>query len=108
MAVDQIKALSQRRLHDSTHSANTSAGQRSMHALREPPGHPLGLGLGDGEGVGDGVGPSIVEPMAPNLISEKITLALACLDSTSFGTPDVVGQVPRAAPGSLESTGYVE
>jgi len=65
-------------------------------------------GDGDGPGAGDGVGPPLVEPMAPNLISEKVTLALACLDSTSFGTPDVVGQLPRAAPGSVESTGYVE
>ena len=80
-----------------------------MHALSDPPGQPLGLGDGDGDGglgVGDGVGePEVVVPILPNLMSENVTLALPWLDSTSFGSPDVVGQGPRAAPGSEESTG---
>merc|ERR1712113_755852 len=103
--------LAQRLLQDSTHCANTSAGQRSMQAVNNPPGQSEGdgVGLGLGDGVGAGLGPpEIVEPIGPNLMSEKITCELACLDSTSFGTPDVVGQEPRSAPGSVESTGYVE
>merc|ERR1739848_11058 len=96
---------------DSTHAVNTSGGHRSMQAFREPPGQPLGdgdgLGVGVGDGVGDGLGdgPSVVEPMGPYLMSEKVTLESACALSTSLGTPEDVGQVPRADPGLVESTG---
>jgi len=103
--------LAQRFWQDFTHAAKMSAGQRSIQAFNDPPGQSEGdgVGLGLGDGVGAGLGPpEIVEPMGPNLMSEKITCELACWDSTSFGTPDVVGQEPRSAPGSLESTGYVE
>jgi len=81
-----------------------------MQAFNDPPGQPDGLGDGVGVGAGLGVGvgvgdPSVVEPMGPNLMSEKVTLEFACFASTSLGSPDVVAQVPRAAPGSEESTG---
>ena len=103
-------AWGQRLLQLSAHCAKMSAGHKSMHALSDPPGQPLGLGDGDGDGVGlglgDGVGePEVVVPILPNLMSENVTLALPWLDSTSFGSPDVVGQGPRAAPGSEEPTG---
>jgi len=95
---------------DSTHAANASGGHKSMQAFREPPGQSLGVGDGlgvGGDGVGDGLGegPSVVEPMGPYLMSEKVTLESACALSTSLGTPEVVGQVPRADPGEVESTG---
>lgn len=96
---------------DFTHAANASDGHKSMQASREPPGQSLGVGDGlGGLGVGDGLGegPSVVEPIAPYLMSENVTLALACLLSTSLGTPEVVAQVPRTDPGVVESTGYVE
>jgi len=64
-------------------------------------------GDGDGVGVGLGVGEGegTVEPMAPTLISENLTLAFACLDSTSLGTPDVMAQVPLLEPGWEPSVG---
>merc|ERR1711998_351025 len=46
-----------------------------------------------------------VEPMAPTLMSEKITFAFACFDSTSLGTPEVMSQVPRLEPGWEPSVG---
>merc|ERR1712130_354475 len=55
-----IISLAQRRWHDSTHAANTSGGQRSMQAVKEPPGQSLGDGVGEGTGVGDGVGAAVV------------------------------------------------
>jgi len=68
-----------------------------------------GEGVGDGVGVGVGDGPSVVLPIGPKRMSENLTFAvLPCADSTSAGTPDEVEHVPRAAPGSEESTGYVE
>lgn len=42
-----------------------------------------------------------VEPMSPNLILEKTTWAFGDWFSTSAGTPDVVAQEPRAAPGAV-------
>ena len=83
-----------------------------MQASKEPPGQSDGAGDGEGEGEGesDGVGdgPSVVVPMGPYLMSEKITLALSCSLSTSFGTPEVFAQVPRSEPGVVASFGYVE
>jgi hypothetical protein len=40
-----------------------------------------------------------VLPMGPNLMLEKITLELGDCASTVAGTPELVEQVPRAAPG---------
>merc|ERR1712029_906423 len=78
----QTTRPAQRLWQASTHAAKASTGHRSMHASREPPGHPLGLGDGDGDGVGvgdgDGVGPAVVEPIGPNLMSENFTLESAC------------------------------
>merc|ERR1712187_6823 len=105
------RTLAHRRLQDSTHWANTSAGHKSMQLSKEPPGQSDGVGEGEGDGgagVGPGLGPGTVEPIGPNLMSEKMTCAFACLASTSAGTPEEVEHEPRAAPGSLESTGYVE
>merc|ERR1719213_502252 len=81
-----------------------------MQASKEPPGQSEGDGEGDGVGEGEGVGegPSVVEPMGPYLMSEKVTLESACLLSTSFGTPDVFAQVPLSDPGVVASFGYVE
>lgn len=42
---------------------------------------------------------SKVELMGPNLMLENLTLLLGTLASTSAGTPEVVGQLPRSAPG---------
>lgn len=83
-----------------------------MQASREPPGQSdgvgdgVGVGAGDGVGVGAGEGPEgTVEPIAPTLMSEKITLALACWDSTSLGTPEVRGHEPLFEPGWEPSVG---
>jgi len=81
-----------------------------MQASKEPPGQPdgdgEGVGVGVGVGVGAGDGPEgTVEPMAPTLISEKITFAFACFDSTSLGTPEVMAQDPRLEPGWEPSVG---
>ena len=51
---------------------------------------------------------SKVLPIGPNLMLEKMTLLSGACDSTSAGTPEVVGQVPRTAPALVEFTGYVE
>merc|ERR1712071_418952 len=101
----QTSTLLQRLWQDSTHGANASAGHKSMQALKLPPGQSPGVGVGVGAGgVGLGVGEeSVVEPMGPNLMSEKITWEFACADSTSVGLPDSVEQYPRRAPGSVES-----
>jgi len=78
----QTSTPGQRRLHDSTHGAKASAGHKSMQLLKLPPGQPEGVGLGVGAGgvgvgvglgLGPGVGESVVEPIGPNLMSEKIT-----------------------------------
>lgn len=59
--------------------------------------------------VGDGVPvppPPValnVEPMAPNLMFEKVTDAPADDASTSVGCPVEVAQVPRLIPGLLGS-----
>lgn len=60
-----------------------------------------GVGLGGGVGFGFGVvreGPK-VEPMSPTRISENFTFAFGNCLSTSAGTPEVIGQGPRNAPG---------
>lgn len=44
-----------------------------------------------------------VDPIGPNLMLEKTTLELGLFFSRSPGTPEVVGQVPRATPGLLGS-----
>merc|ERR1719375_730369 len=84
-----------------------------MQAIKLPPGQSPGVGVGVGVGaggvglgVGVGVGEaSVVEPMGPNLMSEKITWDVACADSTSLGTPESAEQYPRRVPGSVEPTG---
>jgi len=81
-----------------------------MQASREPPGQSDGVGDGVGEGVGVGLGVGegegfTVEPMGPTLMSENLTLASACLDSTSLGTPDVMAQLPLLEPGWEPSVG---
>merc|ERR1712048_98433 len=103
-------AEAQRRWQGFTHSAKTSAGQRSMQASREPPGQSDGVGEGEGDGVGVGLGVGegpgfTVEPIAPTLMSENLTLAFACLASTSLGTPDVMAQEPLVEPGWEPSVG---
>lgn len=40
-----------------------------------------------------------VDPIGPYLILEKATLELGLLFSTSRGSPEEVGQAPRATPG---------
>jgi len=72
------------------------------HVQHPAPGDGDGVGLG--LGVGEGEGPT-VEPMAPTLMSENFTLASACWDSTSLGTPDVMAQVPLLEPGWEPSVG---
>merc|ERR1712137_1394463 len=99
-----------RRWQDSTHAAKASAGQRSMQASKDPPGQPEGDGEGVGEGVGDGVGlgegPGFtVDPIAPTSMSENLTFAFACFDSTSLGTPEVMAQEPLLEPGWEPSVG---
>merc|ERR1712036_188431 len=85
-----------------------------MQATKLPPGQSPGVGEGAGGvgvgagGVGLGVGEaSVVEPIGPNLMSEKITWDLACADSTSSGLPESAEQYPRRAPGSVDPTGKV-
>ena len=56
--------------------------------------------LAELEGAGDELPVLLnVEPMSPHLMFEKTTLAFGLCDSTWAGTPEVVGQVPRATPG---------
>jgi hypothetical protein len=45
----------------------------------------------------------VVDPIAPILMLLNLTVASGCWDSTSEGTPEVVGQGPRAMPGLLAS-----
>ncbi len=45
----------------------------------------------------------VVEPIAPILILLNLTVASGCWASTSEGTPDEVGQGPRAIPGLFGS-----
>merc|ERR1711907_517427 len=105
--------LGHRCLQDSEHAAKTSGGHKSMHATKLPPGQSPGVGVGVGVGaggvglgVGLGVGEaSVVEPIGPNLMSEKITCESACADSTSSGLPESAEQYPRRVPGSVEPTG---
>jgi hypothetical protein len=46
-----------------------------------------------------------VLPMGPNLMLEKMTLEFGTDASISEGTPEVVAQAPRAAPGAVEVVG---
>jgi len=65
-----------------------------------------GLGVG-GLGVGGcGTLPK-VDPIGPNLIFEKDTVAEACSTSTIAGSPEPSAQGPRLAPGAFEPRGHV-
>jgi len=56
-------------------------------------------------GGGDEVVPVKVLLMGPNLMLEYVTEAFGDCASTSFGSPLVVGQVPRAEPGLVAVVG---
>jgi len=45
-----------------------------------------------------------VDPIGPNLMFEYVTDELGDAASTSLGTPEVMGHVPRAIPGIVGST----
>ena len=49
--------------------------------------------------------PAKVEPISPVLTLPNFTLEFGYFASTSAGRPDVVGQLPLAAPGPLEPGG---
>lgn len=49
------------------------------------------------------VGALNVEPMGPHLMLEYVTEALAEVDSTSVGAPELGEQVPLETPGALAS-----
>merc|ERR1712072_1077657 len=56
-STSHTNTLLQRFRHDSTHGAKTSAGHKSMQALKLPPGQSPGVGVGVGAGgVGVGAG----------------------------------------------------
>jgi len=57
-----------------------------------------------GGGAGEVV-PVKVLLMGPNLMLEYVTEAFGDCDSTSFGLPLVVGQVPRTEPGMVAVVG---
>ena len=61
----------------------------------------------NGPVAGGGGGGVLVEPIGPNLMLLKVTVASAALVSTSLGTPEVVAHAPCLAPGAVLAAGKV-